>query len=115
MRGADSYSQSLFTAVKLEDFVPANHPPGPIRTWVNDALARMDTRFSAMYEADIKGGRPSEAHARHAAAGSVGPSSVAAASQSRRRTHRGPVWLVCLQTAPRPAFRRTPTLRRERP
>ena len=59
MRGADSYSESLFTTVKLEDFVPATHPLRPIREWVNDALARMDVKFSAMYEADIKGGRPS--------------------------------------------------------
>ena len=59
MRGADSYNESLFTTVKLEDFVPANHPLRPIRTWVNDALAKMDAKFSAMYEADIKGGRPS--------------------------------------------------------
>jgi len=56
MRGADSYNESLFTTVKLEDFVPANHPLRPIRTWVNDALAKMDAKFSAMYEADIKGG-----------------------------------------------------------
>ena len=36
MRGSDSYSESLFTTVKLEDFVSANHPLRPIRTWVND-------------------------------------------------------------------------------
>jgi transposase len=59
MRGADSYNESLFTTVKFEDFVPATHPLRPIRTWVNDALAKMDAKFSAMYEADIKGGRPS--------------------------------------------------------
>lgn len=59
MRGADSYSESLFTTVKLEDFVPANHPLRPIRTWINEALAKMDASLSAMYEADIKGGRPS--------------------------------------------------------
>lgn len=59
MRGADSYNESLFTTVKLDDFVPANHPLRPIRTWVNEALAKMDEMFSAMYEADIKGGRPS--------------------------------------------------------
>jgi len=39
--------------------VPANHPLRPVRTWVNEALAKMDCKFSAMYEADIKGGRPS--------------------------------------------------------
>ncbi len=59
MRGADSYSESLFTTVLLEDFVPASHPLRPIRAWVNEALVKMDERFSAMYEADIKGGRPS--------------------------------------------------------
>ena len=59
MRGTDSYNESLFTTVKLEDFVPTGHPLRPIRTWVNDALAKMDAKFSAMYEADIKGGRPS--------------------------------------------------------
>jgi transposase len=39
--------------------VPADHPLRPIRLWVNDTLAKMDVRFSAMYEADVKGGRPS--------------------------------------------------------
>lgn len=59
MRGSDSYSESRFTTVRLEDFVPASHPLRPIRTWVNDALAKMDGKFSAMYEADIQGGCPS--------------------------------------------------------
>jgi transposase len=59
MRGADAYNEALFTTVKLEDFVPAKHPLRPIRAWVNDALAKMDVKFSAMYEADVKGGRPS--------------------------------------------------------
>lgn len=59
MRGADSYTENLFSSVKLDDFVPANHPLRPIRTWINEALAGMDGKFSTMYEADIKGGRPS--------------------------------------------------------
>ena len=59
MRGADSYNESLFSTVRLEEFVPAKHPLRAICTWVNDALAKMDEKFSAMYEADIKGGRPS--------------------------------------------------------
>lgn len=59
MRGADACNEALFTTVRLEEFVPANHPLRPIRTWVNEALAKMDAKFSAMYEADIKGGRPS--------------------------------------------------------
>jgi len=59
MRGSDGYNESLFSTVRLEDFVPANHPLRPIRAWMNEALAKMDERFSAMYEADVKGGRPS--------------------------------------------------------
>lgn len=59
MRGADSYNEALFSTVKLDEFVPPSHPLRPIRTWMNDALAKMDTRFSAMYESDVKGGRPS--------------------------------------------------------
>ncbi|MFM9428839.1 transposase [Variovorax sp. GrIS 2.14] len=59
MRGSDGYNESLFSTVKLEEFVPANHPLRPIRTWMNESLAKMDERFSAMYEADVKGGRPS--------------------------------------------------------
>jgi hypothetical protein len=61
MRGADSYNASLFATVRLESFVPANHPLSPIRTWLNDTLANMDAKFSAIYEADIKGRRPSTA------------------------------------------------------
>ena len=59
MRGNDIYNESLFSTVRLEDFVPANHSLRPIRLWMNEALAKMDERFSAMYEADVKGGRPS--------------------------------------------------------
>lgn len=58
MRGADGHNESLFTTVRLENFVPADHPLRPIRQWVNDALVKMDARFSAMYEADVKGVGP---------------------------------------------------------
>ena len=59
MRGADAYNEALFSTVKLEEFVPQTHPLRPIRKWLNEALAHMDAKFSAMYEADVKGGRPS--------------------------------------------------------
>lgn len=59
MRGADAYNEALFSTVRLEDFVPLNHPLRPIRVWVNEALAAMNAKLSAIYEADIKGGRPS--------------------------------------------------------
>jgi len=59
MRGADTYTEGLFTLKKLDDFVPANHPLRVIRTMVNKALAEMGELFSRMYAEDVKGGRPS--------------------------------------------------------
>lgn len=59
MRGPDTFTESLFTLRKLEDFVPADHPLRPIRQMVNAALVKMDALFSGMYGADVKGGRPS--------------------------------------------------------
>lgn len=38
MHGPDTFTESLFTLRKLEDFVPADHPLRPIRQMVNAAL-----------------------------------------------------------------------------
>jgi transposase len=59
MRGADTFTESLFTIRKLEDFIPANHPLRAIREMANTALGKMNGLFAEMYESDIKGGRPS--------------------------------------------------------
>ena len=59
MRGADTFTESLFTMRHLDDFVPADQPLRVIRVMVNEALANMDELFAQMYGADIKGGRPS--------------------------------------------------------
>ncbi|MGF6696720.1 transposase [Paraburkholderia sp. MM5496-R1] len=59
MRGADTFSGSLFSVRKLDDFVPCLHPLRSIRIMANEALAKMDRLFAGMYETDIKGGRPS--------------------------------------------------------
>ncbi|WP_244818645.1 IS5 family transposase [Caballeronia sp. Lep1P3] len=59
MRGADTFTESLFSFRKLDDFVPASHPLRSIRVMANEALAKMDRLFSEMYEVDIKGGRRS--------------------------------------------------------
>jgi transposase len=59
MRGADTFTEGLFTLKKLDDFVPANHPLRIIRTMVNKALAEMGELFAQMYEDGVKGGRPS--------------------------------------------------------
>ena len=61
MRGADTFTESLFTMRHLDDFVPANHPLRPIKQMVNAALLKMDALLGRMYAADIKGGRPSVA------------------------------------------------------
>lgn len=59
MRGADSYNESLFSTIRLEAFVPVDHPLRPIRAWFNEALSGLGAKFSAMFERDAKGGRPS--------------------------------------------------------
>jgi len=57
MRGAESYNESPFNHVKLEGFVSANDLLRTIRTWVNRTLGKMDAKFSAMSDADVRGGR----------------------------------------------------------
>lgn len=59
MRGADTFTESLFTMRKLEDFVPARHPLREIRKTANAALDKLGPVLTAMYAAEIKGGRPS--------------------------------------------------------
>jgi transposase len=49
MRGMDEIQEPLFTTVKLEDFVPADHPLRPIRSLVNDALKRLNGLFNIIY------------------------------------------------------------------
>jgi len=56
MCGADTFTESFW---HLEGFVPQTHPLPAIRVMTNQALERMDGLFALMYEADIKGGRPS--------------------------------------------------------
>ena len=59
MRGTDTFTESPFTLHWLEDFVPASHPLRAIRQMLDQALGKMDELFAGMYEADVKGGRPS--------------------------------------------------------
>ena len=59
MRGADTFTESLFTMRRLDDFVPVQHPLRPIREMVNQALKEIEPLLSGMYAADFKGGRPS--------------------------------------------------------
>ena len=59
MRGADTFTESLFSMHRLDDFVPADHPLRPVRLMVNEALKNIEPLLSGMYAADVKGGRPS--------------------------------------------------------
>ena len=58
MRAADTFTESLFTTRRLDDFVPDNHPLRSVRKMVNIALKNIEPLLSSMYAADIKGGRP---------------------------------------------------------
>jgi transposase len=49
MRGMDEMQEALFTTVKLEDFVPADHPLRPLRLLVNQALKRLNGLFGTIY------------------------------------------------------------------
>ncbi|OXC76062.1 Mobile element protein [Caballeronia sordidicola] len=39
MRGPDGFTESMFTVLKLDDFVPKDHPLRPIRMWLNERLS----------------------------------------------------------------------------
>jgi transposase len=56
MRGEDRTSGALFSYVDIEARIPARHPLRAMRRLINTALAELDARFSALYEAV---GRPS--------------------------------------------------------
>jgi transposase len=59
MRGPDTFTESLFSIKKLDDFVPVTHPLRAIRLMVNEALEKLEDLFASMYEDVSKGGRPS--------------------------------------------------------
>lgn len=40
----------MFAVLKLDDFVPKDHPLRPIRAWLNESLKGMDNVFMRMYE-----------------------------------------------------------------
>lgn len=56
MRGLDDRSEGLFSYVRLEERVPADHPLRSIRRLCDEALGRLNDRFEALYSGL---GRPS--------------------------------------------------------
>lgn len=56
MRGREDRADGLFSYVRLEERIPADHPLRPIRALADDALASLNDRFAALYS---HMGRPS--------------------------------------------------------
>ncbi|MCJ2019971.1 IS5 family transposase [Methylobacterium sp. E-065] len=56
MRGREEGSANLFSYVRLEDRVPADHPLRPIRALADEVLAGLNARFEGLYSGL---GRPS--------------------------------------------------------
>src|SRR5260370_12570659 len=56
MRGEDERSEDLFSFVRLEQRVPADHPLRAIRALVDEALGQLSRSFARLYARD---GRPS--------------------------------------------------------
>ena len=49
MRGADVTQEALFSTIRLEDFVPSDHPLRSIREIFNDSLKRLNWLFEEAY------------------------------------------------------------------
>jgi transposase len=56
MRGRDDRSEGLFSYVRLEKRIPADHPLRPIRALTDEALGALNERFEGLYSSM---GRPS--------------------------------------------------------
>jgi transposase len=56
MRGRECRSEGLFSYVRLEERVPADHPLRPIRALADEALSGLSGRFEGLY---ARAGRPS--------------------------------------------------------
>jgi len=56
MRGADGQPEGLFSYIRLEERIPADHPLRGIKALADEALTSLDRRFDALYSSM---GRPS--------------------------------------------------------
>src|ERR1700730_8566938 len=90
MRGKDDRSEILFSYIRLDERIPADHPLRVIRQLVDAALAELSRAFAKLYARD---GRPSipperllRAPARRGTFSRLPPQS-SSASRPHRRTH----------------------------
>jgi hypothetical protein len=56
MRGRDDRAEGMFSYIRLEERVPADHPLRAVRALADEALAGLNGRFEALYSGM---GRPS--------------------------------------------------------
>ena len=49
MRGRDDRADGLFSYVRLEERIPADHPLRAVRRLADEALAALNGRFEALY------------------------------------------------------------------
>lgn len=49
MRGATTFTESLFNVRELQDFVPIDRRLRPIRAMVDEALVRLNSLFAVMH------------------------------------------------------------------
>ena len=57
MRGADSFTESLFTMRRLEDFVPKSHPLRSIREMANEALVELAGLYRTYAQRSVESAR----------------------------------------------------------
>ena len=88
MRGADSYNESLFTKVRLESFVPANHPLRPILTRLRH-VDQHGCRFFGGVRGLHQGWAPSIAPAMRSASARESASTSASLGDGDRATPPG--------------------------
>ena len=68
MRGEDQRSEVLFSYVRLESRIPADHPLRAIRTLIDEALNGLSRDFNKLYARDGRPSIPPERLLRAAAA-----------------------------------------------
>ncbi len=60
MRGRDDRDEGLFSYVRLDERVPADHPLRAIRALTDEALSALNGRFEALYSGAVRPSIPPE-------------------------------------------------------
>ena len=90
MRGRAAGSEDLFSYVRLEERIPADHPLRAIRTLADEALSQLNSRFDALYSGMGRPSIPPETLLRGDAVAGVLLGAFRAATDGRREWRDGP-------------------------